>query len=68
MFTQVTDDKSGPNRLHLDLRPDDQASELARLQALGATEVSVGQRPDARWRVLADPEGNEFCVLASPGG
>ncbi|MFI7576883.1 VOC family protein [Micromonospora sp. NPDC049497] len=56
------------NRVHLDLRPypgDDQAAEVARLEALGATGADVGQG-DVSWRCLADPEGNEFCVLA-PG-
>ncbi|WP_432870445.1 VOC family protein [Microbispora rosea] len=54
------------NRVHLDLLPypgDDQAAEVARLQALGATPADVGQG-DASWVVLADPESNEFCVLA----
>jgi hypothetical protein len=57
------------NRVHLDLLPhpgDDQAAEVARLEALGATRVDVGQG-DVAWRVLADPEGHEFCVLAAPG-
>ncbi len=51
------------NRLHLDLRPKDQAAEVARLEALGAQRVDVGQGPDVTWVVLADPDGNEFCVL-----
>ncbi|MFI6842664.1 VOC family protein, partial [Nonomuraea africana] len=53
------------NRVHLDLLPypvDDQAAEVARLQTLGATLADVGQG-DVPWIVLADPEGNEFCVL-----
>ncbi|TDD19361.1 VOC family protein [Nonomuraea diastatica] len=53
------------NRFHLDLLPyrgDRQAAEVARLQALGATPADVGQG-DVPWIVLADPEGNEFCVL-----
>jgi Glyoxalase-like domain len=53
------------NRIHLDLAPypgDDQAVEVARLRALGATDADVGQG-DVPWTVLADPEGNEFCVL-----
>ena len=54
------------NRLHLDLRPDDQAAEVARLEALGATRVDIGQGDDVTWVVLADPEGNEFCVLQRP--
>ncbi|MEU8195365.1 VOC family protein [Microbispora amethystogenes] len=56
------------NRAHLDLKPyggDDQAAEVARLEALGATLADVGQG-DASWMCLADPEGNEFCVL-TPG-
>ncbi|UKA63667.1 VOC family protein [Arthrobacter sp. FW306-04-A] len=55
-------------RVHLDLRPypgDDQAAEVARLRALGATDADVGQG-DVPWVCLADSEGNEFCVLA-PG-
>jgi len=54
------------NRVHLDLLPyrgDDQAAEVARLQTLGATLADIGQG-DVPWTVLADPEGNEFCVLA----
>jgi predicted enzyme related to lactoylglutathione lyase len=51
---------------HLDLAPyprDDQAAEVARLRALGATDLDVGQG-DVPWQCLTDPEGNEFCVLA----
>ena len=62
LFLEVPEDKVVKNRLHLDLRPDDQAAEVARLEALGATRVDVGQG-DVTWVVLADPEGNEFCVL-----
>jgi len=54
------------HRVHLDVVPyrgDDQAVEVARLQTLGATHADVGQG-DVPWIVLADPEGNEFCVLA----
>jgi catechol-2,3-dioxygenase len=60
--------KTTKNRLHLDIKPvrRDQADELARLLALGARRVDVGQRADASWYVLADPEGNEFC-LCRPG-
>ena len=61
-----TPDKTVWNRVHLDLLPyrgDDQAAEVARLRALGATPADVGQG-DVPWVVLADPEGNEFCVLA----
>jgi predicted enzyme related to lactoylglutathione lyase len=54
------------NRIHLDVMPyagDDQEAEVARLRALGATDVDLGQG-DVPWKVLADPEGNDFCVLA----
>lgn len=63
LFLKVPDEKTLKNRLHIDLRPLDQRAEVERLEALGATRVSVGQGPDATWVVLADPEGNEFCVL-----
>lgn len=58
------DVKTTKNRVHLDLRPDDQEAEVHRLEQLGATRVDVGQQ-DASWIVMADPEGNEFCVLRS---
>ena len=63
LFLRVPDGKAGKNRLHLDLRPADQAAEVARIEALGARRVDIGQAPDVTWVVLADPEGNEFCVL-----
>ena len=61
----VPEGKTVKNRLHLDLRADgvSTAVELDRLLALGARRVDVGQPPDASWVVLADPEGNEFCLL-----
>jgi predicted enzyme related to lactoylglutathione lyase len=62
LFIKVPDDKKVKNRLHLDLNPTDQAAEVERVKALGATEVDIGQR-DVTWVVLADPEGNEFCIL-----
>lgn len=55
--------RDGKNRLHLDLRPDDQQREVARLEALGARRVDIGQGTDVSWVVLADPDGNELCVL-----
>lgn len=67
VFVPVSEGKTIKNRLHLDLAPfagDDQAAEVARLEGLGATRVDVGQG-DRPWVVLADPEGNEFCVLTS---
>ena len=61
----VPEPKQSKNRLHLDVNPTDrdQDAELERLLALGATKVDVGQPADASWHVLADPEGNEFCLL-----
>jgi len=64
LFARVPEPKVAKNRLHLDLRPDDQRSEVARLLGLGATRADVGQG-DQLWTVLADPAGNEFCVLSS---
>jgi Glyoxalase-like domain len=63
VFLSVPEDKVVKNRLHLDLRPSDQIAELQRLIELGASHVDVGQSADCTWVVLADPEGNEFCVL-----
>jgi len=63
LFGRVPEDKSGKNRLHLDLRPGDQESEVERVLGLGASRVTVGQTDDVNWVVLADPEGNEFCIL-----
>jgi len=68
LFLRVPEPKQAKNRLHLDLRPDDQAAEVARLEALGARRVSVGQGDDVSWVVLADPEGNELCVLRALDG
>lgn len=64
MFLTTDEPKHGKNRLHIDLRPDDQASEVERLIGLGASRIDVGQG-DVPWVVLADPEGNEFCVLGA---
>ena len=63
LFLRVPESKATKNRLHIDLRPDDQAAEVARIEALGARRVDIGQVGDESWVVLADPEGNEFCVL-----
>lgn len=67
-FLAVPEVKGGKNRLHIDLRADGctTAEELDRLLALGARRVDVGQGPDVTWVVLADPEGNEFCLLSRP--
>jgi predicted enzyme related to lactoylglutathione lyase len=63
IFVPVPDPKQVKNRLHIDLRPDDQEAEVERLVDMGARHVGVGQGEDVSWVVLADPEGNEFCVL-----
>ena len=63
LFLAVPDEKRVKNRWHLDLRPDDQQAEVERLTALGAHRVDIGQGDDVHWVVMADPEGNEFCVL-----
>src|SRR3954447_986114 len=62
LFLKVPEGKSVKNRLHLDLRPGDQAAEVERVTGLGARRVDVGPK-DVTWSVPADPEGNEFCVL-----
>lgn len=68
LFIEVPDTKRVKNRIHFDLRPAEgpRDDELARLLALGATEVNDLRNPDGTgWVVLADPEGNEFCILRS---
>ena len=69
LFLKNSDVKNVKNRLHLDLRPDDQDAEVRRLEKLGAKRIEIGQSadPDTSWVVMADPEGNEFCVLRARG-
>src|SRR3954449_5458770 len=67
LFGVSPDGKTVKNRLHIDLRPDDQEAEVERLVDMGARHVDIGQH-DVTWVVLADPEGNEFCVLSSTRG
>lgn len=67
LFVPVPEAKVVKNRLHLDFRPDDQEAEVSRLLALGARRADVGQG-EQPWVVLADPEGNEFCVLGPRRG
>ena len=62
LFGRSSDEKTVKNRLHLDLVPDDRDAEVARLEALGAVRVDVGQTGEESWVVMADPEGNEFCI------
>ncbi len=65
LFQKVPEGKVVKNRFHFDLRPEDvdAADEVARLEGLGAKKVDIGQSDAVSWTVMADPEGNEFCVL-----
>ncbi len=68
VFVPVPEGKTVKNRLHIDLAPhvtQDREAEIAALIDRGATRVDVGQGAEVTWTVLADPEGNEFCVLSS---
>ena len=70
-FVPSPDPKTGPNRMHLDLTStsaDDQQRTVARSLELGARHIDVGQRPEEGHVVLADPEGNEFCVIEPGNG
>jgi predicted enzyme related to lactoylglutathione lyase len=68
VFVPVEEAKTVKNRLHIDLNPpEDRDSEIERLIGLGAREVDIGQG-EVGWTVLADPEGNEFCVLRARDG
>ena len=64
-FSRTTAEKSGKNRLHIDLSPVDREAEVERLVNMGARHVDIGHGDGRSWTVLADPEGNEFCVLRS---
>ena len=67
-FLRVPGGKTVKNRIHPDVAPyrgEDPAAEVARLRAAGAALADVGQGDDVSWTVLADPEGNEFCVLSA---
>ena len=66
LIVRAKEMKAGKNRLHLDLLPDDQEGEVERLESLGASRPDIGQTGNESWVVLADPEGNEFCVLDEP--
>jgi hypothetical protein len=65
VFVPVPEGKAVKNRVHIDVNATDrdQAEEVERILALGATRADVGQGASVSWVVLADPEGNEFCVL-----
>ena len=65
----VTEPKTVKNRMHLDINDVDIEAEAARLQALGATRLSEAMGDEGiteKWIVMADPEGNEFCVCGNP--
>ncbi|MBS2936877.1 VOC family protein [Nocardioides sp. J2M5] len=66
-LAQVPEDKVAKNRVHFDVSPVEgsQEDEVERILALGATRADIGQSGEESWTVLADPEGNEFCVLRS---
>ena len=68
LLQQVVDEKHGKNRLHLDLRTADLVAEVSRILGLGASLLTSRpvQEDGWRWHVLADPDGNEFCVLQPP--
>jgi predicted enzyme related to lactoylglutathione lyase len=70
LLQQVVDEKDGKNRLHLDLRTADLVAEVTRILGLGASLLTSRpvQEDGWRWHVLADPDGNEFCVLQPPAG
>lgn len=68
LFIEVPDERAVKNRIHFDLTPSDRRreSEIERVLGLGASEVADHRLPDGRgWVILADPEGNEFCILRS---
>jgi hypothetical protein len=68
LFIEVPEAKQVKNRIHLDLRPTDRRrdDEIERVLQLGATEIGDHRKPDGTgWMVMADPEGNEFCILRS---
>ena len=62
LFVQVPEDKAAKNRVHLDVMAPDVDAEVTRLVALGATRVADMEEYGYTWTVMADPEGNEFCV------
>jgi hypothetical protein len=66
VFAKVPESKTVKNRVHIDVSPVDrtQEEEVERIEALGARRIDIGQG-NVHWVVMADPEGNEFCVLRS---
>lgn len=66
LLQQVTEPKSAKNRLHLDLHVADAESEASRLEGLGAVRSTRVDEFGIHWIAMADPEGNEFCVVSDP--
>jgi len=67
MLQRVAEPKSGKNRMHFDIHPPDVDAEVARLEGLGAQRLEPDEHEQfgIRWIVMADPEGNEFCVCSA---
>ena len=65
LFTPAGEAKREKNRIHFDLRPENQSESVERALALGAHISEIGQTGEESWVVLRDPEGNEFCILQS---
>ena len=68
LFLRVPEPRTAKNRVHVDLEADDLEAETGRLVGLGATVLHEKREWGAHWRTLADPEGNEFCVVQRPAG
>lgn len=68
LLQRVPESKGGKNRMHIDLRTFDMAAEVARILAVGAALLTAEpiEEDGWRWHILADPDGNEFCVLQPP--
>lgn len=64
MFIKVPEAKTAKNRVHVDLASGDWATDVARVLALGATRIGDHEESGVRWVTLADPEGNEFDIVA----
>jgi hypothetical protein len=65
IFQLVPEPKVGKNRVHLDYETPNRPAEIARLVGLGAREIGEHSLGDARWTIMADPDGNEFCVVGA---
>jgi hypothetical protein len=68
LLIQPAESVDGDGPMHFDLRPTDQANAVARAMELGATRLDIGQDGSEPWEVLADPDGNPFCVLQTEAG